>query len=214
MAVSEQRFSQTPLTPPEFRWRPSVARSFVGAPTVGLLPAGFVILYGARSGNPLLATVTLAAYVVFTVAVCTLIARTHVTVSHGTLTVRRIRTRRVSLTDVATIIVVSIAYPGLRTQAGVPTALLFDSVGTTLLKVPMRTWSAQQVNRFTEACHPRATQRVNETLTPKGAIQRWPNSFSSRSQWRGYCVLAAILLGLLAFSALMVWVVVALPSPR
>jgi hypothetical protein len=194
-----------------FFWRPSLSKAIVGIPMIGLAPSGFVILYGARNNDSGLSLVALLAYLVLAATLCVLIARTRVVVRGGTLTVCRFRTRRADVGSLSVLVVVPITYPGLRTTAGVLTAIAFDAAGSVPIRVPMRGWTSDQVAGFVAACNPRRVIRIRETLTPKEAIERWPSSYPARSQWMGYVALAMTLLALGAVGALATWAVLSVP---
>ena len=197
---------------PTFTWRPSLGRSLAAAPTIGLLPFGFVIGYGARIGDPALSSATLLAYIVFVAVISALIVRTHVTVRDGRLTVHRIRNRSCLVRDIARLVVVPIAYPGLRTASGVVTAIAFGSNGSVLLKVAAKSWTPGEIDHFIAACHAANVIRVSETMTPVQAMARWPGSYSSRSQWRGYVILVTTIAFVVILAGLLLWAVFALPS--
>jgi hypothetical protein len=196
----------------EFEWRPSLGRSLAAAPAIGLAPAGFVILYGVRIGDPNLSAIALVAYVVGAALVCALIARTHVTVKAGRIVVHRVRTRSCSVHDIARLVVVPIAYPGLRTAAGVLTAIALDGSGQPLIKVSTRAWIPTQVTQFISTCDVPTVVRVAETLTPQQAIERWPGSYSPFSRWRGYVILVTTLAFIAAVVAAVTWAVWTAPS--
>jgi hypothetical protein len=191
-----------------------LGRSLAAAPTIGLLPFGFVIGYGARIGDPALSSATLLAYIVFVAVISALIVRTHVTVSDGRLTVHRIRTRSCAVQDISRLVVVPIAYPGLRTPSGAVTAIAFSSEGSALLKVAAKSWTPNEIERFIDACHVSDVIRVSKTMTPVQAMARWPGSYSPRSQWRGYVILFTTIAFIVALAGLLLWAVFALPSAR
>jgi hypothetical protein len=197
---------------PAFTWRPSLGRSLAAAPTIGLLPFGFVIGYGARIGDQALSAAALLAYIIFVAVISALIVRTHVTVSDGRLTVHRLRTRSCFVRDISRLVVVPIAYPGLRSASGVVTALAFGSTGSVLIKVAAKSWTPVEIDHFIDACHVANVTRVSETMTPVQAMARWPGSYSPRSQWRGYVILVTTIAFLVALAGLLSWAVVALQS--
>jgi hypothetical protein len=196
----------------EFGWRPNLGQALATVPAVGLAPAGFVILYGVRTGDSALSAVALVAYVVGAALVCGLIARAYVAVKAGRIVVHRIRTRSSSVDDIARLVIVPIAYPGLRTASGVMTALALDASGRPLIKVPMRGWTPLQITQFISACNAPRVVRVAETLTPEQAIERWPDSYSPFSRWRGYVVLAMTLAVIGTVGAVAAWAAFTPPS--
>ena len=162
-------------------------------------------------GDPTLSAITLVAYVVGAALVSVLITRTHVTIKAGQIVVRRIRTRSCAIHDIARLVVVPIAYPGLRTAAGVLTVIALDSSDLPLMKVSTRAWTPAQVTQFISICDV-PTVRVVETLTPQQAIERWPGSYSAMSRWRGYLVLVTTLAFLGAIAVALGWVIFTPPS--
>ena len=196
----------------EFEWHPSLGRSVAAAPAIGLAPAGFVIIYGVRMGDPTLSAITLVAYVVGAALICALIARTHVTINDGQIVVHRIRTRSCAVHDIARLVVVPIAYPELRTAAGALTVIALNRSGLPLIKVSTRAWTPAQVRQFISTCDVPTVVRVAETLTPQQAIERWPGSYSPFSRWRGYVVLVTTLAFIGAVGAALAWVIFAAPS--
>ena len=196
----------------DFEWRPSLRQSFATAPLVGLAPAGFVLLYGVRTGHPALSVTALLAYSLGAMVICVLIARTHVTVEVGRITVHRLRSRSCAVSDIARLVVVPITYPGLRTAAGVVTTIALDRSGKALLRVATRAWTPAELEQFINACHAPRIIRATETLTPRQAIERWPGSYSPRSEWRGYVILVVTLASIAAVGGLISWAVLSAPS--
>ena len=186
------------------RWRP-------GAPSIALAPVGFAVLFGMNHDDPWLSAATLAAYVFIASAVVALIVRIRVTVASQTLTVRRIRSRRIRLGDIAEWVLVPITFPGLRTSHGVLTAMAFNRQGSCLTRIWMRGWTQDQIKDFVAACRVAKIVEVSKVMTPRDASARWPGSFPRRSQWRGYVTLTIILLMIAGVAVGATWVSFSLP---
>ena len=172
---------------------------------IAIAPSGFVILYGVRNNDPGLSIAAVLAYVALTTILCLLIADTHVAVKDGIITVHRFRTRRAEATNLSKLAVVPIIYPGLHSANGVPTAIAFDASGSVAIRVPMRGWASDEIDRFIAACHPGTVTRLNDPITPDDARRLWPSSYPRRSQWNGYIALAATVISLGGVAVLLLW---------